>query len=100
MVCANISTLDSAGVDGFRWSSGQTALPSPSIICHKTYPVPFVRLKKHLGVSSSLRSPRCAMFHFEIREGEIFGLINPNGAGKTTLIKIIATLIRPRDAFP
>jgi len=32
---------------------------------------------------------------FDIRKGEIFGLIGRNGAGKTTVIKILTTLIRP-----
>ncbi|MFX0077343.1 MAG: ABC transporter ATP-binding protein [Candidatus Hermodarchaeota archaeon] len=32
---------------------------------------------------------------FNIKEGEIFGLVGPNGAGKTTLIKILATLLYP-----
>ncbi|MCO6478479.1 MAG: ABC transporter ATP-binding protein [Phaeodactylibacter sp.] len=30
---------------------------------------------------------------FDVRQGEIFGLIGPDGAGKTTLIRILATLL-------
>jgi ABC-type multidrug transport system ATPase subunit len=30
---------------------------------------------------------------FEVREGEIFGIIGPDGAGKTTLFRILTTLI-------
>lgn len=30
---------------------------------------------------------------FDVREGEIFGIIGPDGAGKTTLFRILATLL-------
>ncbi len=32
---------------------------------------------------------------FEVRAGEIFGLLGPNGGGKTTLLRILATLLSP-----
>jgi ABC-2 type transport system ATP-binding protein len=31
---------------------------------------------------------------FDVREGEIFGLIGPNAAGKTTILRIISTLLQ------
>ena len=34
---------------------------------------------------------------FEVREGEVVGLVGPNGAGKTTLLNIIAG-IWPQDS--
>ena len=34
---------------------------------------------------------------FEVRAGEIFGLLGPNGGGKTTLFRILSTLIQPRS---
>jgi len=32
---------------------------------------------------------------FQVRPGEIFGLLGANGAGKTTLLRILATMLRP-----
>jgi ABC-2 type transport system ATP-binding protein len=32
---------------------------------------------------------------FDVKAGELFGLIGPDGAGKTTLFRILATLIEP-----
>ncbi|MBD0278632.1 MAG: ABC transporter ATP-binding protein [Flavisolibacter sp.] len=32
---------------------------------------------------------------FEVKEGELFGLIGPDGAGKTSLIRILCTLLLP-----
>jgi ABC-2 type transport system ATP-binding protein len=61
----------------------------------KTYPVPFLRLKKLFR--RKFKPPVDALrdVSFQVHEGEIFGLIGPNGAGKTTLTKIIATLVQP-----
>src|SRR5208283_6038131 len=32
---------------------------------------------------------------FELRQGELLGLIGPNGSGKTTLVNLITGFIRP-----
>jgi len=34
---------------------------------------------------------------FEIRRGEIFGVLGPNGSGKSTLVRLVATLLEPDD---
>ena len=36
---------------------------------------------------------------FEVREGEVFGILGPNGGGKTTLFKIMSTLMRANQAI-
>jgi ABC-2 type transport system ATP-binding protein len=32
---------------------------------------------------------------FDIKPGEVFGLIGPNGSGKTTTLRVVSTLLRP-----
>jgi len=45
-------------------------------------------LKKSYGPVQAVRG-----VSFEVKEGEIFGLIGPDGAGKTTIIRIIVSLL-------
>ncbi|HEX8137962.1 MAG TPA: ABC transporter ATP-binding protein [Pyrinomonadaceae bacterium] len=80
-------------------SAAETGRSLAVSIAHlsKTYPTPFPRLRKFLR-----RRPRPPVealtdVSFDVREGEIFGLIGRNGAGKTTLTKIVATLVQPTE---
>ncbi|MGG7033678.1 MAG: ABC transporter ATP-binding protein [Flavobacterium sp.] len=34
---------------------------------------------------------------FEVKPGELFGLIGPDGAGKTTIFRILTTLLKPNE---
>ncbi len=45
-------------------------------------------IRKNYGTTQALND-----ISFEVRKGEIFGLIGPDGAGKTTLFRILTTLI-------
>lgn len=47
-------------------------------------------LSKSYGKKNAVRD-----VSFQIREGEIFGLMGMNGAGKTTILRMLATLLRP-----
>jgi ABC-2 type transport system ATP-binding protein len=76
-----------------------TAQPPPVISIDrlsKTYPQPLARLKEFLFRRPAKPPVRAlAEVSFDVRAGEIFGLIGRNGAGKTTLTKVIATLVQP-----
>src|SRR6516165_8595053 len=47
-------------------------------------------LRKSYGAIEAVRG-----VSFDVREGEVFGLLGLNGAGKTTLISMLATLRDP-----
>ncbi len=61
----------------------------------KTYPTPLAKLKQFFGRTVTPPVEALRDVSFDIKAGEIFGLIGRNGAGKTTLTKIIATLVQP-----
>src|SRR5437763_5251067 len=63
----------------------------------KTYPVPLTRARRLFRMRARTPVEALRRVSFDVREGEIFGLIGRNGAGKTTLIKIIATLDQPTE---
>ena len=75
------------------------AANAPAEICvkhlAKIYPIPFARLKAFLRRKTKPPVEALRDVSFDVRRGEIFGLIGRNGAGKTTLTKIVATLVQP-----
>jgi branched-chain amino acid transport system ATP-binding protein len=62
---------------------GESALPPPSLLS-------LAGLTKHFGGFTALDR-----VGFEVREGEILGLIGPNGSGKTTLFNCVSGALRP-----
>jgi ABC-2 type transport system ATP-binding protein len=50
----------------------------------------FEDLRKHYGATTALNG-----VSFDIRRGEMFGVIGPDGAGKTTLLRLACGLLRP-----
>jgi ABC-type multidrug transport system ATPase subunit len=50
-----------------------------------------------LAPRSSTHTKTIAVNHvsFQVKRGEIFGVLGPNGSGKSTLIRLIATLLVP-----
>jgi len=62
------------------------------------YESPLERLKEALD---PLRRPRYNLFHalrdvsFDVKQGEVVGIIGRNGSGKSTLLKIIAGALSP-----
>lgn len=47
-------------------------------------------LAKSFGVNKAVEN-----ISFEIRKGEVFGLLGENGAGKTTTLRMLATMLKP-----
>lgn len=57
-------------------------------------PVIVEQLRKSYGKGKTLQ-PALQGLSFEVKDGEIFGMIGPDGAGKTTLFRILTTLLLP-----
>ncbi len=56
-----------------------------------------IGLTKVYGDAYSGRFVAVDRVSFQVRPGEIFGLLGGNGAGKTTVLRILATLLKPTN---
>ncbi len=53
-------------------------------------PIKVQNLSKNYGKTEAVKG-----ISFDVRDGELFGLIGPDGAGKTTIFRILTTLLKP-----
>ncbi len=72
-----------AGLTGAGPTASAPSLPASRVVVVRDLAKNFGAVKAVDGVS------------FDIRPGEIFGILGPNGSGKTTLIRMLCGLITP-----
>jgi ABC-2 type transport system ATP-binding protein len=58
---------------------------------------PLTRLAAGVDAHSTVQRPTVAVDHvsFDVRRGEIFGVVGSNGSGKTTLLRLLARQLSP-----
>ena len=57
-----------------------------------------IPLLKVSGVSKSFGGVMAvASVSFELKEGELLGIIGPNGSGKTTLVNLVTGFVKPNS---
>jgi ABC-type multidrug transport system ATPase subunit len=61
----------------------------------KEYAPPPPWLRPLVRVAGRVSVPALRDVSFEVRPGEVVGLVGANGAGKTTIFKIVGTLVEP-----
>jgi iron complex transport system ATP-binding protein len=77
---------------GATWASSRDGSERPEV----AYEIQDLRFRYGSALSPSARWALDGL-SFEIRVGEILGVIGPNGSGKTSLLKILAKILRATE---
>jgi lipopolysaccharide transport system ATP-binding protein len=69
---------------------------------YKLYPDPQARMKEALSMTGKIYHKDFYALRnvsFEVKKGEVLGIIGKNGSGKSTLLKIITSVIQPTEGY-
>lgn len=74
--------------------------PSPLTLGRPAYDVAGLGFAyRHRPETSAVHDWVLKDLTFQIRSGEVLGVIGPNGSGKTSLLKLLARVLRPREGI-
>jgi len=69
-------------------------LPSEKVDSIKEYFIKFLKGKLHFNSFTALND-----ISFDVKRGEVFGIIGLNGSGKSTMLKVISGIMKPAKGF-
>lgn len=79
-------------VIGLEHASVRYFVPREHVSTFKEYAIRKIQRRIHNDEFWALKD-----VSFEVKRGEVFGLIGANGAGKSTLLKLVARVLRPTE---